>query len=69
MNQLQINQFGQKKQRLYPGGLPITLDLDEPGGPVKNIEPPIESGYSKELDKIFKEFFPALFQKEVCNGK
>ncbi len=69
MEHNKLNQQETQTQRLHSDGLPITLDMDEPGGPVKDIEPPTASGYSKELDKIFKEFFPALFQKEVCNGK
>ncbi len=68
MNRSQINQLEQKTQRRYPNGLPITLDVNEPGGPVKDIEPPTASGYSKELDKVFKTHFPALFEKEEHHG-
>lgn len=63
MNQLQNNQLKLKKQRPH-NGLPIMLDTSEPE-PVKNIvENAAFTAYSKTLDKLFKEFFPTLFEKD-----
>lgn len=65
MEQNKLNQQGTQTQRYYPNGLPITLDMEASGGPVKDIEPPTASGYSKDLDKLFKTHFPAIFEAEA----
>ncbi|MBI1939148.1 MAG: hypothetical protein HYS25_13650 [Ignavibacteriales bacterium] len=51
----------QPRQRLA-----ITLDLSEPE-PVKDI--PMDTEFTAPLNKMLKEHFPALFEKEAHDGK
>lgn len=60
MNQKKNNQLDYKKQ--HPNGLPITLDLSVPE-PVKLI-PEFNLGLPGQLNAMFKECFPALYQAE-----